>query len=45
MWEQASEQTEKWIFQRSLGVYVCVSLMEQTTTKEAALQIHFTLFA
>lgn len=45
MWEQASEQRKKWIFQRSLGVYVCVSFMEETTTKVAALQIHFTLFA
>lgn len=29
----------------SFGVHVYVSFMEQTTTKEAALQIHFTPFA
>lgn len=44
-WEQTSEQTEIWIFQRPFGVRVYVSFMEQTNTKEAALQIHFTPFA
>lgn len=41
----AWEQTERWIFQRSFGVLVYVSFMEQTNTKGAALQIHFTPFA